>query len=148
MTDNQVLLINSNLMKPPVAPIGLDYIGSIIIRNGFNVELLDLNFSENIEYDIRKKLINNSFLAIGLNIRNTDDCYYLSQDFFLPKIREIGKDIAEYTNSLVSGDKRFFIGATDKSDKNYNYNENLRLQEAIKKGYRGAFWDILQQINF
>jgi len=41
-----------------------------------------------------------------------------------------------------------FIGATDKLDKNYNYNENLKLQKAIKDGCRGAFWDILQQINF
>ncbi|MCX6383182.1 MAG: radical SAM protein [Actinobacteria bacterium] len=101
MTNNQVLLINSNLIKPPVAPLGLDYVGSIIIRNGFNVELLDLNFSENIEYDIRKKLTNNSFLAIGLNIRNTDDCYYLSQDFFLPKIRDIVAVIRKYSDSPI-----------------------------------------------
>ncbi|MCG2791430.1 MAG: radical SAM protein [Actinomycetia bacterium] len=101
MTNNQVLLINSNLMKPPVAPLGLDYIGSIIIRNGFNVELLDLNFSANIEYDIRKKLTNNSFLAIGLNIRNTDDCYYLSQDFFLPKIKDIVEEIRKYSDSPI-----------------------------------------------
>jgi tryptophan 2-C-methyltransferase len=101
MINNKVLLINSNLMKPAVSPIGLDYIGSITIRNGFNVELLDLNFSENIEYDIRKKLTNNSFLAIGLNIRNTDDCYYLSQDFFLPKIKDIATVIRKYSDSPV-----------------------------------------------
>lgn len=101
MTNNKVLLINSNLMKPPVAPLGLDYVGSIIIRNGFNIELLDLNFLESIEYDIRKKLINNSFLAIGLNIRNTDDCYYLSQDFFLPKIKEIVAVIRKYSDSPI-----------------------------------------------
>ena len=53
----------------------------------------------------------------------------------------------EYTNSLVSGDGRFFVGASNKSDKNYNYNENLKLQKAIKSGYRGAFWDILQRLN-
>lgn len=101
MTNNQVLLINSNLMKPPVAPLGLDYVGSIIIRNGFNVELLDLNFSESIEYDVKKKLTNNSFLAIGVNIRNTDDCYYLSQDFFLPKIKDIVAVIRKYSDSPI-----------------------------------------------
>jgi len=101
MINNKVLLINSNLMKPPVAPIGLDYIGSILIRNGLNVELLDLNFSENVEYDIRKKLTNNSFLAIGINIRNTDDCYYLSQDFFLPKIKEIVTIVKKYSYSPI-----------------------------------------------
>ena len=60
---------------------------------------------------------------------------------------KIGKDLVEYTNDLVSGDRRFFIGASDKSDKNYNYNENLRLQNAIKSGHRGAYWDILQKIR-
>jgi radical SAM superfamily enzyme YgiQ (UPF0313 family) len=101
MTNNKVLLINSNLMKPPVAPIGIEYVGSILIRNDFNVELLDLNFSENIEYDIRKELINSSFLAVGLNIRNTDDCYYLSQDFFLPKIKDIVAVIKKYSDSPI-----------------------------------------------
>lgn len=101
MTNNQVLLMNSNLMKPPVAPIGLDYIGNVLIKNGFDVELLDLNFSANIKYDIRNKLTNNSFLAIGINIRNTDDCYYLSQDFFLPKIKEIVAMIKEYSDSPI-----------------------------------------------
>ncbi|MHB8280666.1 MAG: hypothetical protein ACYDIA_23935, partial [Candidatus Humimicrobiaceae bacterium] len=75
-----------------------------------------------------------------------DNTNFFKPIFYISE--EIGKDIVEYTNSLVTGDKRFFIGATDNSDKNYNYNENLRLQEAIKNGYRGAFWDILQQINF
>ena len=101
MTNNKVLLINTNLMKPPIAPIGLDYIGSILISNSFNVEFLDLNFSENIEYDIKKKLTNNSFLAIGINIRNTDDCYYLSQDFFLPKIKNIVTVFRKYSDSLI-----------------------------------------------
>jgi radical SAM superfamily enzyme YgiQ (UPF0313 family) len=60
---------------------------------------------------------------------------------------KIGRDLVGYTNSLVVGDKRFFIGASDESERNYNYNENLRLQKAINKGYRGAYWDILQRLD-
>jgi len=71
---------------------------------------------------------------------------FLRPVFYLSK--KIGKDLIYYTNSLVSEDRRFFIGASEKSDKNYNYNENLKLQKAIKSGYRGAFWDILQRLNF
>ena len=46
-SDNKgILLINTNLMKSPIAPIGLDYIGSTLINNGFDVELLDFIISQ------------------------------------------------------------------------------------------------------
>jgi hypothetical protein len=32
-------------------------------------------------------------------------------------------------------------------ERNYNYNENSRLMEAIQQGYRGAFWDILKRMG-
>ena len=32
-------------------------------------------------------------------------------------------------------------------DSNYNYNDNLILVEAIRSGYRGAFWDILRRLS-
>ncbi|GAH36097.1 unnamed protein product, partial [marine sediment metagenome] len=99
--NKKVLLINTNLIKPPVAPIGLDYIGSALVKNGFETELLDLNFSKNIKEDIRKKLTRSSFLAIGVTIRNTDDCYYLSQDNFLIQIKDIIKHIRKYSESPI-----------------------------------------------
>jgi radical SAM superfamily enzyme YgiQ (UPF0313 family) len=95
---NKVLLVNANLIKPPVTPIGLDYIGSALDKNGFEVELLDLNFSNNIKEDLKRKLTESSFLALGVTIRNTDDCYYLSQDSFLPEIKEIVEAIKEYSD--------------------------------------------------
>lgn len=99
--ENKVLLINANLIKPPVTPIGLDYIGSALGKSGFEVELLDLNFSNNIKEDLRKKLAESSFLALGVAIRNTDDCYYLSQDSFLPEIKEIVEAIKEYSDAPI-----------------------------------------------
>jgi radical SAM superfamily enzyme YgiQ (UPF0313 family) len=99
--ENKVLLINANLIKPPVTPIGLDYIGSALGKSGFEVELLDLNFSNNIKEDLRKKLTESSFLALGVAVRNTDDCYYLSQDSFLPEIKEIVESIKEYSDTPI-----------------------------------------------
>ena len=107
---NKILLVNTNLIKPPVTPIGLDYIGSTLIKHNFDVELLDLNFSKNIKKDIKKELDNNSFLTIGLSIRNTDDCYFLSQDNFLPQIKEIVKLIKKYSDSpIVTGGGGFSV---------------------------------------
>jgi radical SAM superfamily enzyme YgiQ (UPF0313 family) len=99
--ENKILLVNSNLIKPPVTPIGLDYIGSALGKNGFEVELLDLNFSDNIKEDLRKKLAESSFLALGVTIRNTDDSYYLSQESFLPQIKEIVEAIKEYSDAPI-----------------------------------------------
>jgi hypothetical protein len=47
---------------------------------------------------------------------------------------------------LVKGDERFFFGGGEEPEANYNYNDNSILMEAIKKGYRGAFWDILRRL--
>ena len=99
--NKKILLINTNLIKPPVTPIGLDYIGSALVKNGYKVELLDLNFSKNIKKDLRRKLAGSSFLALGVTIRNTDDCYFLSQDNFLPKIKEIVAVIKKYSDAPI-----------------------------------------------
>ncbi len=110
MKKNKVLLINTNLIKPPIAPLGLEYIGCTLLKHGFEVELLDLCFSDNIKKSIRDKLKDDSFLAIGINIRNTDDCYFLSQDNFLPKIREMVVEIKNYSDSpVIAGGGGFSI---------------------------------------
>jgi hypothetical protein len=48
--------------------------------------------------------------------------------------------------SLVPKDERFFFGGGEDTEANYNYNANNVLMEAIKNGYRGAFWDILRRL--
>jgi radical SAM superfamily enzyme YgiQ (UPF0313 family) len=60
---------------------------------------------------------------------------------------EVGPGINAYIGELIGGDERFFFASPDEVSQNYNYNENSVLVEAIKKGYRGAFWDILRKIK-
>jgi len=59
----------------------------------------------------------------------------------------LGEDIDDYIDSLIGGDVRFLFGNRKKVDRNYNYNDNSVLVQAIAEGYRGAFWDILRRIN-
>jgi radical SAM superfamily enzyme YgiQ (UPF0313 family) len=89
----------------------------------------------------------------------------------------LGESPAELVRDLINGDKRFFepaietIAIRDSSlaargssspesrvpspgfqpaeddATNYNYNENLLLTQAIQKGARGAYWDILRQLR-
>ncbi len=89
MTLTPFLLVNTNRMKPAVAPLGLDYLGEALTQKGYVVDILDLCFSENYGKVIDDYFSKESVLAIGITIRNTDDCYLLSQDFFLPEIKEV-----------------------------------------------------------
>jgi len=59
----------------------------------------------------------------------------------------LGDDAAAYLNDLIAGDERFFFMSGDVADQNYNYNDNALLMDAIRKGHRGAFWDILRRLS-
>jgi hypothetical protein len=50
---------------------------------------------------------------------------------------------------LVGGDARFFLPADTATHQNYNYNYNANniLVEAIARGARGAYWDILRRLR-
>jgi hypothetical protein len=65
--------------------------------------------------------------------------------FYLPG--ELGDDIEDFIERQFDGDPRFLLGSRKNLARNYNYNENSRLMEAIKQGYRGAFWDILRRMS-
>jgi len=49
-------------------------------------------------------------------------------------------------DDLIGDDRRFFFFDPSRPDRNYNYNANQRLVDAIREGYRGAYWDILRRV--
>jgi len=79
-------------------------------------------------------------------------------DFFRPTFyisQALGQRPAKLVRDLIAGDKRFFepmeeispeTAATGQST-DHNYNDNTELVEAIKKGARGAYWDILCKLR-
>jgi hypothetical protein len=63
--------------------------------------------------------------------------------FFLePRIAPFASELLD---QLIGDDRRFLFFDPGRPDRNYNYNANQRLVDAIKKGYRGAYWDILRR---
>ena len=44
-----ILLVNTNRMKPAIAPIGLDYLADSLIAAGHEPRLLDLCWSEDVD---------------------------------------------------------------------------------------------------
>ncbi|MGQ9629543.1 MAG: B12-binding domain-containing radical SAM protein [bacterium] len=97
----KVSLVNTNLMKPAVSPVGLDCVGEALRAEGHSVDLLDLSFSDNPEGDILKYFSSNSPDVVGVTVRNTDDCYCASQDFIIPRIKEMIDLISSHTDAHI-----------------------------------------------
>jgi hypothetical protein len=97
-----VLLINANVLKPAVAPIGLDYIADSLRAAGFEARLLDLCFESNIEGAIASALEAGEPALVGLTLRNTDDCFLASGKDFLPGFAEIVRLVREQTSAPVA----------------------------------------------
>jgi radical SAM superfamily enzyme YgiQ (UPF0313 family) len=101
MPFERVLLINPNRMRPVVTPIALDYLSHALKKTGYGVHLLDLSFSLNVCEDISRYFSDNCPAAIGVTVRNVDDAYYLSQDFFVPDIRNLVNEIRRHTDAAI-----------------------------------------------
>ncbi len=84
-----VILINPNRMKPAVCPVGLDYLDGPLRRAGFSPYLTDLCFGRAYKEELAATIRKIRPLAIGLTIRNLDDCYFASQAFLLSPIRSL-----------------------------------------------------------
>jgi hypothetical protein len=58
----------------------------------------------------------------------------------------LGDSIHDIVRELVADDPRFFFMDPARTNANYSYNDNTALVAAIRRGYRGAFWDILRRV--
>lgn len=105
----KILLVNPNLMKPPVAPVGLDYLHSQLHYAGFEVNLLDLGCSHEVDKAM-EHAFDTDYLLIGVSLRNVDDSYFASQDFCLQKSQQIINKIRDFTSCpIVLGGVGFSI---------------------------------------
>jgi len=75
-------------------------------------------------------------------------------DFFQPTFyisHKLGSRPAKVVRDLIGGDQRFFAPMDEVWDggasTDHNYNDNTQLVEAIRRGARGAFWDILRGLR-
>jgi radical SAM superfamily enzyme YgiQ (UPF0313 family) len=97
----KVTLINPNRMKPAVAPIALDYIADWLDAAGHEVSILDLCFSQDLGADVDAFFADCQPDLIGVTIRNTDDCYFASRDFFVPYYKEVIERIKSRTDAPI-----------------------------------------------
>ncbi len=101
MKERKVLLVNSNLMQPPVAPLALDYLAQALQQSEFEVEILDLCFSPDYIRAIEECFASRDVFAVMVTFRNTDDSSFATKRSFLPLLRDIIQCIKTNTSAPI-----------------------------------------------
>jgi radical SAM superfamily enzyme YgiQ (UPF0313 family) len=101
MPTKDILLINTNVARPPVSPVGLEYLGEALIEAGVSVRVIDLSFERDWAAALRKELRNIEPLVVGLTVRNTDDCSFASKKSFLPWICDVVSELKKLTTTRI-----------------------------------------------
>ncbi len=105
-----VALINTNRIKPPIAPIGLDYVAEALSAACHTVSVLDLCWSEDQEEAVKSFFASASFSLVGLSLRNTDDCAFTSKQSFLGDFAQAVAAVRKHTDAiLVMGGAGFSV---------------------------------------
>lgn len=109
---DSILLVNTNRMMPPIAPVGLEYVAEAVARSGHAVEVADLALAEDPTAELRDRLAGSRPALVGLTLRNVDDCFWPSGRTFLPGLEAQLKLIREWTDApIVLGGVGFSIFA-------------------------------------
>jgi len=96
-----LLLINSNRMQPPIAPIALDYLAGAVQRAGFEAEILDLATLEDPTQALEAYLRKVQPRLIGISFRNVDDCFWPSGEWFAPELTTLVSTVRQFTDAPV-----------------------------------------------
>jgi tryptophan 2-C-methyltransferase len=88
MPRRTVLLLNTNRIKPPIAPIALDYIGAALRAEGHEVRLLDLCWEDDVAVATARAFADGRPDLVAMTFRNTDDCYFASGRAFVDILRD------------------------------------------------------------
>ena len=95
------------------------------------------------------QMVTRSGLEANANLHGplADNPDFLEPVFYLS--RELGtvEEAAAHVTALIGNDERFFFGGSPEQQRDYDYDDNLLLVEAIASGARGAYWDILRRLR-
>jgi radical SAM superfamily enzyme YgiQ (UPF0313 family) len=106
----RVALVNPNRIKPPISPLGLEYVAEGLLAAGHEVNILDLCWEEQPEKAIPAFFNGREYGLVGLSIRNTDDCSFATRESFLPGFSSIVEVIRKHSGApIVAGGVGFSV---------------------------------------
>jgi radical SAM superfamily enzyme YgiQ (UPF0313 family) len=87
----RVLLVSANQERSPdpVAPLGVCYVATAAADAGHDVHVLDLCFSEDVAGDVRAAVAAHRPEAIGVSLRNVDNCAWPDTVSYLGHYRRV-----------------------------------------------------------
>ena len=94
-------LINTNLMRPPIAPIGIDYMAVAARAAGIKVDVLDLCLAADADAALREHFARHTPRLVGLSFRNTDDSFYPSMQSFLPVLQRFIRQVRSLSDAKI-----------------------------------------------
>jgi len=94
-------LINTNRMEPLIAPIGLDYVAGAAQAAGVETEVLDLALAGDPAAALRGHFARRDPRLVGLTLRNVDDCFWPSAEWFVPDLAETVGRVREVTDAAI-----------------------------------------------
>ena len=106
----RVALVNPNRIKPPISPLGLEYVAEGLLAAGHEVNILDLCWEEQQEKAIPAFFNVQEYGLVGISIRNTDDCSFATRESFLPGFSTIVETIRKHSGApIVAGGVGFSV---------------------------------------
>lgn len=109
---SRIVLVNTNDIRPPIAPIALDHLGDAVARAGYDVELADLTLAEEPDRELQKALSGGRPFLVGITFRNSDDCFWPSATSFVDRLAEVVENVRRLTDApLVLGGAGFSVFA-------------------------------------
>ena len=112
-------LINTNRMKPPVGPVGIDYVAAAARDAGIAADVLDLCLAEAdasddaagaeadataddaIDAAMRTHFASRRPELVGISFRNADDCFWPSAESFVPALKRTVARLRSLTDAPV-----------------------------------------------
>lgn len=97
----RVALVNTNRVRPPIAPIGLEYVAEALDAAGHTVEVLDLCWADDWLAAVASFFDDGCFGLVGVTLRNTDDCTFTTRHSFLPEFSDMVGAIRARTEAPI-----------------------------------------------
>lgn len=98
----KVALVNTNRIRPPIAPIGLEYVAEAAHRAGHEVDVLDLAWAPEPLDAIEPFFARRKVGLVGITLRNSDDCAFTSRESFLGPFAAVVARVRSATDAIIA----------------------------------------------